>query len=744
MPESESRDVARPSATAPFLPSFLRRSSTTRLLEYLLLAALVGLFIWRAFIPAWSALSSDFPNYYLVARLYRQGYPLDRVYEWTWLQRQKDHAGLENVVAAYVPVTLPSILPTLPLTSLSVLQAKHGWMILDLIFLGLAGLFAGRLTGLGWRRIALFTFLCIFPLRNNFIFGQQHVLVLLLLTLAAWLYFSGRPASSGAVLAAAAALKIYPAMFALYFLRKRQWRAFISLALGLLIMAGLSLWLFGYEANRVYVMEIFPRAMRGEVADPYHAHWQSATALFRRLFIAEPEFNPQPLVHWPAAFAFLQPLCQALIFVPFLWLISSNCADAEREKLDWGSYLLMLLVLSPNPASYHYCVLILSAVLIAGYLARRGLTRLAVAFAFLYGLACISHYRWMAHTPSGWRILLGFPRLYAVIALTLFVLWILATASHRPFRARLKSREAMAFAGLFLAMVTAGTWSMWRHLKGQFENYSMRAVVIPTSLMAGQPAAAGGDIYFTHITADGYALCRSSGGALTSFKFHRDAFHPAVPAKASEGWVEIASTRSRILRFPVSGPLPPADRLPVEVMDGEQPAISPDGRWLAFIREDKGRGFLWVKDMRPEETTDPANIERQLTRYELNVLEATFTPDSRGLVFSAQREAQPELLSVSIEGNSPVITQRPDVGRLSARYPAFSPDGVWLAFSSAQRGAWQLCVVKAGSGTIRQLTHGECNSITPAWLPDSRTIVYATDCGRGQGLTALARIQAVP
>jgi Tol biopolymer transport system component len=48
--------------------------------------------------------------------------------------------------------------------------------------------------------------------------------------------------------------------------------------------------------------------------------------------------------------------------------------------------------------------------------------------------------------------------------------------------------------------------------------------------------------------------------------------------------------------------------------------------------------------------------------------------------------------------------------------------------------------MRQDSAVERQLTEGECNSISPAWTPDSKELIYATDCGRGVGLTALARM----
>ena len=55
-------------------------------LEAALCAALAVLLFWKGVLPAWRILNTDFPNYYLVARLLREGYSLDRIYDWIWLQ----------------------------------------------------------------------------------------------------------------------------------------------------------------------------------------------------------------------------------------------------------------------------------------------------------------------------------------------------------------------------------------------------------------------------------------------------------------------------------------------------------------------------------------------------------------------------------------------------------------------------------------------------------------------------------
>jgi Tol biopolymer transport system component len=73
------------------------------------------------------------------------------------------------------------------------------------------------------------------------------------------------------------------------------------------------------------------------------------------------------------------------------------------------------------------------------------------------------------------------------------------------------------------------------------------------------------------------------------------------------------------------------------------------------------------------------------------------------------------------------------------RYPSISPDGKRLAFSHRDRGSWHLLVRALATDDEQQLTHASCNAISPSWAND-HTLLYATDCGRGVGLSAIARV----
>jgi len=241
------------------------------------------------------------------------------------------------------------------------------------------------------------------------------------------------------------------------------------------------------------------------------------------------------------------------------------------------------------------------------------------------------------------------------------------------------------------------------------------------------------------MSARNYVTARLEGDSVTQLAVSDDAFHPVVSSGSNAIWVELASSESRIVRFTLGNVASPDF---TTVTTGEQPVVSGDGKWLALIRETHGRGRLWLRDITPNGTGTPSSaIERQLSGSDWDVLDVAFGVDD-SLVFSAQREGgAPELFATSVHASAP----RPEP-YLSGpvRFPAVSPDGKWLAFARREGTAWQLWLLRIGTRETRRLTDADCNSVAPAWFPDSRRLVYATDCGRGLGLTALCWMQAVP
>jgi hypothetical protein len=733
-----SGPLIRPEET----PKVLRRAWRVWA-ERLFLAVVLLLFVVKGFIPAWRHLNSDFPNYYLVARLYRAGYPLDRVYEWIWLQREKDHQGMDQGVITFVPLTLPSALVVAPLSSLSPLAAKRCWLFVNVLFLFFTAWLLTRCTSLSRVRVALLMSLAFVALRNNFLLGQMHVLVLLLITLAAWLYFRKSHFLSGISLAAAAALKLYPGLFLLFFIFKRQWRAAAGLVAGLLGSALLSLYLFGRDSCLVFVREILPAALRGETVDPYHVAWGSISTLLRRLFIAEPELNPAPLAHLPWLYALLQPAIHSFIFVLFMWAMGRKEGDDHKIKTDWAIYLFLLLFLSSQPAGYHFVALILTTVLIYEDMIAQGRSSVAGAMVVVYTLICIATIHLPSASPTGWHTLLFFPRLYMMAVFGAILFYWMFAGSAESFRSHINARSTGLATIILILLVTVGFFSTRRHLCRQFENYKYRVLTTPDSLFASYPVVTSDGVLASAMTTagyGGYTIRRSQDRSTVELsRTDGDWFHPSASQQTNVIWAEQASRKgSRIVRLLNEPSLAETPRTILQTEDAEEPVVSPDGKFLAFFREMHGLNTLWIQGIAPAETPSSIVEAHELAGPQYDPRDATFLPDGR-VLFSSKRTGH-FLLYVVTQSGVVEEFKRP---ACSARYPAVSPDGRWLAFSCDEGGNWQMHAIElAGSQELR-LTQAECNSITPAWTSDSKRIIYSTDCGRGVGLTALAEITAI-
>ncbi len=704
-------------------------------LELLLLFILAGGFIGTAVVPAWRHLNSDFPNYYLIARLYREGYALDRVYDWTWLQREKDHKAIDQGLVGFVPSTLPSAIVVEPLTFLPPLAAKRCWIIANGIFLILTGLLLTRMTALSGRRVAIIISLAFVALRSNFLLGQMHLLVLLLLTCAAWLFFRRWHFLSGFTLALAAALKVYPALFLLFFILKRRWRAASGLVVGLLGSALVSLYLFGFDACLVYGREVLPAALRGETIDPYNVAWGSLTTLLRRLFIFEPELNPVPVAHLPWLYAFLQPAIHSLVLVLFMWAIGSPRDGELQEKRDWAVYLFLLLFLSSQPAGYHFVALILSAALIVNEMVVRNKEQWARALLVIYALICTATFRLPSAAANGWYTLAFFPRLWLMSMFGVILLLWMVWEPTRSLRRYVSLRSIGISLAVWSVLSVGGFLSTKRHLSGEFENYNHRVLSTKASLFAAYPSVTLNGTVASVMTRGGYTIREETSGAVAEIgRPDGDWFHP-VRSQSGWIWAEHASRNgSRIVRLTGPGPAAAGSESTAEIMDAEQPVLSSDGKLLAFFRAKQGRNSLWSK------STEPSSVgAREVVGPEYDPRDAAFLPDST-LIFSSKRNGAYALYRASL----PHKVEKLQKPVCSARYPGISPDGRWLAFSCAENGNWQLHAIELDGTEELRLTHGECNSITPAWTPDSKSLIYATDCGRGLGLTALAEIRVLP
>ncbi|MBN1992087.1 MAG: S9 family peptidase [Anaerolineae bacterium] len=243
--------------------------------------------------------------------------------------------------------------------------------------------------------------------------------------------------------------------------------------------------------------------------------------------------------------------------------------------------------------------------------------------------------------------------------------------------------------------------------------------------------------------------------------------HALSPDGQTIAFIKDGETLSDVYTLAVSGGWPQrisTDRALVAYWEGDVPQWSPDGRWLAF-----------TKDNHVYLAPAAGGLPQKITDFATGASAPKWMPDSYGLIVSVERyEADqlvltdraggwPRALTNSGDGNhwhaqpSPdgtmvafIFQPFDDLNRLDLRLidlandqirllhgrpkvrmwlPRWSPDGQWLAFISQQAGYDDLWLIRPNEEGLRQLTKLGYDISDPAWSPDGKHIACTVNRG---------------
>ncbi|MGH7699366.1 MAG: BamA/TamA family outer membrane protein [Gemmatimonadales bacterium] len=161
------------------------------------------------------------------------------------------------------------------------------------------------------------------------------------------------------------------------------------------------------------------------------------------------------------------------------------------------------------------------------------------------------------------------------------------------------------------------------------------------------------------------------------------------------------------------------------------PALTPDGRQIAFFSERNGYFVdLWLAD------AESGRVRRRLVKstfssnYEsLRFINSSgsFSPDGRAFAIAAKHRDRDDLVILDVRRGRE--ERRLEVPLDGLQTPSWSPDGRQLVFTGFDGGFSDLFVVNRDGSDLHRLTHDPYAELQPAWSPDGKTIAFTTDRG---------------
>jgi TolB protein len=163
----------------------------------------------------------------------------------------------------------------------------------------------------------------------------------------------------------------------------------------------------------------------------------------------------------------------------------------------------------------------------------------------------------------------------------------------------------------------------------------------------------------------------------------------------------------------------------------EMPAISPDGKRIAFMSTRSGDPEIYVM------SADGDDV-RRITQDAAWDIHPRWTPDGREILFNSTRGSkstrEPELFAIyaARPDGSPLRQLTNEAG--ISTYASYSPDGTRIVYRRVSDGNSEVFVMNADGSAKTNLTRNAASDGWPVWSPDGSLIAFASNRGGNENV----------
>lgn len=165
------------------------------------------------------------------------------------------------------------------------------------------------------------------------------------------------------------------------------------------------------------------------------------------------------------------------------------------------------------------------------------------------------------------------------------------------------------------------------------------------------------------------------------------------------------------------------------------PAVSPDGRYIAFVSDRAGNDHIW-------RINADGSAPKQLTSVDGDRLPA-FSADGQWVLYTSQASGKPSIWKVPVEGGTPV-----QVTNMQTPEVAVSPDGKLLASSywneQSDPQRWEIALISYADGQVVKTLEAPPTAfsdggiITLRWTRDGRGLAFMDSSGGFSNIRVLS------